>query len=296
MEKTGIEKLKRVVIKEELVALTRDYTLAILLNQMIYWSERTKDADKYIREEQKRMKTEGIEANIALTHGWIYKKAEELAEETMMSLSNQTIGRKLDFLIKNQWLDVRHNPEHKYDRTKQYRVNFIKIQVDLHKLGYHLEGYKIDVPNSMMENANSTVENGHSILENHNSKTENQNSMMEEQYQRLQQRSQTETTNKTTTQVPNDVVVEIESALGTSVKTLLPQLKRWVQEYGPDYLIQKAQYVGEQRHKLHNVIGMYRAAVTQNYQTDLTATSESALNKNQNHDRYQDFYALFPDA
>lgn len=47
-------KLKRVVIKEELVALTGDAISALVLNQFIYWSERRHDFDKFIKEERER--------------------------------------------------------------------------------------------------------------------------------------------------------------------------------------------------------------------------------------------------
>ena len=45
-----MKKLRRVVIKEELVALTGSVDAAIVLNQMIYWSERVKDFDDFIAE------------------------------------------------------------------------------------------------------------------------------------------------------------------------------------------------------------------------------------------------------
>ena len=43
-----MKKLKRAVIKEELVELTGDFRPALILNQFIYWIERMYDADKYI--------------------------------------------------------------------------------------------------------------------------------------------------------------------------------------------------------------------------------------------------------
>jgi len=52
-------RLKRVVIKEELVALTGDYIKAILLNQFLYWSERVEDFDLFILEEQQRARDIG---------------------------------------------------------------------------------------------------------------------------------------------------------------------------------------------------------------------------------------------
>ncbi len=73
------KKLNRIVIKEELVALTGDFKLAIVLNQMIYWSERRTDADQFIGEEIERIKRQnaspGDTDSIQPAHGWIYKKA-----------------------------------------------------------------------------------------------------------------------------------------------------------------------------------------------------------------------------
>ncbi len=136
-----MEKLKRVVIKEEYVALTGCYKQAIVLNQMIYWSERIGDFDEFIKEENKRLVSHGQD-ELEYMHGWIYKNAEELAKECMITVSQQTAIRLLDKLVKNGWLSRRNNPKFKWDRTYQYRVNLVKISQDLAPLGYHLEGYK----------------------------------------------------------------------------------------------------------------------------------------------------------
>ena len=42
-------RLKRVVIKEELVELTGDFVKAVLLQQMLYWSERVQDFKQLLR-------------------------------------------------------------------------------------------------------------------------------------------------------------------------------------------------------------------------------------------------------
>jgi hypothetical protein len=47
-------KTKCVVIREELVALTGDYKRAIVLGQLIYWSERVQDRSLFIEEEHQR--------------------------------------------------------------------------------------------------------------------------------------------------------------------------------------------------------------------------------------------------
>ena len=75
-----MKKLKRVVIKEELVELTGDYRPAIILNQMLYWTERMFDTDNYIREEKTRALNIDTEINIMESKGWIYKTAEDLNE------------------------------------------------------------------------------------------------------------------------------------------------------------------------------------------------------------------------
>lgn len=146
----NINKLKRVVIKEEYVAITGDMMEAIILNQFVYWSERSKDFDKFIKEEKERFKKFGNntaedEPNMDLTFGWIYKKAVELKDEIMSTDSEKTINRKLTSLVKKGFLDRRNNPKIKYDRTYQYRVNFENIIIAMVEKGYMIQDYKVDL-------------------------------------------------------------------------------------------------------------------------------------------------------
>ena len=138
------DKLKRVIIKEEFIALTKNVRDAVLLNQMIDWSERVKDLDKFIEQEKKIASLNGEDIKIDKTAGWIYKTAEELADETMLCLSPQNIRLHIKKLVSLGYIDVRNNPKYKWDKTKQYRVNLNKIQNDLNKIGYQLSDYKID--------------------------------------------------------------------------------------------------------------------------------------------------------
>ena len=138
--------LKRVVIKEELVALTGDFRPAIILNQFIYWIERMKDTDRYILEEKERASKEQLEVSMDESNGWIYKTAEELNEELMVGMSKATIGKYINQLVEAGYLAKRNNPKYKWDKTLQYRVDLVKVQKDLAKLGYALEGYKL-LPN-----------------------------------------------------------------------------------------------------------------------------------------------------
>ena len=142
--------LKRVVIKEELVELTGDFRSAIILNQFIYWTERMKDTDRYIEEEIERASKEDIKIDMDKSYGWIYKTTDELNEEVMLGMSAATIRKYIKQLIDAGYLKERKNPKYKWDKTMQYRVDIYKVQLELAKLGYALEGYKL-LPNIVIE-------------------------------------------------------------------------------------------------------------------------------------------------
>jgi len=160
-----VKPLKRVVIKEELVELTGDFKPALILNQFIYWSERMYDADKYILEEKERALKEDLVVNIDESKGWIYKTAEELSEELMTGMSKSTVGRYIKQLVEKGYLIQRRNPKYKWDKTYQYRVNLYKIQLDLGKMGYVLEGYKL-LPNIKIVEEVESIESTEDINEN----------------------------------------------------------------------------------------------------------------------------------
>lgn len=138
--------LKRVVIKEELVELTGDFRPALILNQFIYWIERMYDTDKYILEEKERALKHEMEVSIDESKGWVYKTAEELNEELMIGMSVPTIRKYIKQLVEKGYLIQRRNPKYKWDKTMQYRVDLYKVQLDLGKMGYVLEGFKL-LPN-----------------------------------------------------------------------------------------------------------------------------------------------------
>ena len=164
-----MNKLKRAVIKEELVAITGDFVEAVILNQLIYWSERVRDFDKFIAQEKIIAERHGEEVTIEQTHGWIYKSAEELSEETLLKISKQNMRLHIKKLIKLGYLQERNNPKYKWVRTRQYRLNMVKIQTDLQKLGYCLEGYPLilksdtDVPKNTLRG--NDLENQENELE-----------------------------------------------------------------------------------------------------------------------------------
>lgn len=138
-------RIKKAVIREDLLSITKDYRKAILLNQFIYWSERVSDADKFIEKENEIARSNGEEEREPF-YGWIYKTAEELAEEVMLGLSASQIRRHINDLVDMGYLSKRNNPKYKWDRTLQYKVNLANIAKDLKKNGYPLSDYKIDIP------------------------------------------------------------------------------------------------------------------------------------------------------
>lgn len=153
-----MQPLKRVVIKEELVALTGDITKSIVLNQLIYWSERVRDVSAYKKQENaRRLAMMGYEFDFDkelltdLQYGWIYKSAQEMADEIMMSGSRVMVSRIFKEFEKNGWVISRRNPKNKMDKTKQYRVDIVQIQKDLYELGYNLEGYPLYDPANKSE-------------------------------------------------------------------------------------------------------------------------------------------------
>lgn len=137
-----MEKIRSVPLREDYYALTEDTYSALILQQMVYWSERVRDFDKFIDEEKERS---GEELSIAKTHGWVYKSAEELKQECMLDCSSKTVRRRLETLVKKGYLEERDNPVKSFDRAKQYRVNLIKIARELADLGYPMSGYRYDI-------------------------------------------------------------------------------------------------------------------------------------------------------
>ena len=151
-------KIKKAVIREDLLSITNDFRKAIILNQFIYWSERVSDADKFIEKENEIARNNGEEER-ELFYGWIYKTAEELADEVMLGLSASQIRKYINELVSMGYITKRNNPKYKWDRTLQYRVNLVKIAKDLKQNGFPLSEYKIFIPDDEKSNAHECAIN-----------------------------------------------------------------------------------------------------------------------------------------
>lgn len=142
--------LHRVVIREELVKLTGNYKLAVLLHELD-WRQR----DAY---------------NTTGEVGWFGRTTADLVERTLMELSPQTIMRMVRQLEAGGWLQIRDDPEDVTGRRKQYLVNVLRLRDDLAELGFPLEGWafsKTENGYSIREKPSSKMEKGSSKTENH---------------------------------------------------------------------------------------------------------------------------------
>ena len=92
------------------------------------------------------------------------------------------------------------------------------------------------------------------------------------------------------------IKTKIESHLGRSIKSLLPVLPQWMEEYGEGYLLDKAEYISSKRASLKNIIGAFRTAVVENYDTSFVETAATNEHPKSDDDRYATFYSLFPDV
>jgi len=141
------------IIRREFVDLTGDHFSAVVLNQLLYWTQRVKDFDLLLEEERSFYP----ECNVQPRHGWIYKTAPELIEETMLKSSPPTMRKYLKHLADHGWIDERPHPLDKWKKTTQYRVNLRKLNSDLQAIGHRLpEVYRaVFVSSVEEENKNS---------------------------------------------------------------------------------------------------------------------------------------------
>lgn len=146
-----VDELQRVVIKEELLALTGKHFDAALLNNLIFWAGIVEKMDNNLQTQIRQLEARNAKQTVIdkkkkqLRNGWFYKTGEELLAELMGWGSASTISRAIDGFVKNSWMEKGNNPDpaERWDRTKWYRVNLVKIAADLQELGYALEGYSL---------------------------------------------------------------------------------------------------------------------------------------------------------
>ncbi|MEI4618361.1 winged helix-turn-helix domain-containing protein, partial [Bacillus cereus] len=143
--------------------------------------------------------------------GWIYKTADDMSAETMLGMSKSSIGRHLETLLENGWLERRKNPNWKGDNTYQYRVDILKIQKDLFKTGYFLEGYKFDFIE--FQNEIPTFYNETSEFQNRINDSKIKQSIPKSNNQFQNETTLPEITSKITTQITSEHSVSSSSKI-----------------------------------------------------------------------------------
>jgi hypothetical protein len=113
-----------VMLRSEYLQITNNHCAAKLLAIFEFWTNK-------LREKAAKLGTEARE--------WIYKTLESLHQELMGEHGIHTIRKAINLLVDCGFLNRRHNPHIKYDRTWQYQLNIEKIQEALNPLICHSE-------------------------------------------------------------------------------------------------------------------------------------------------------------
>jgi hypothetical protein len=217
MQSNTIRPLMKSVIREDLVALTNNYRAAVVLNQLIYWTKRVYDFDKFLQEEYNR----NPECNVAFRYGWIIKTAQELSDETMLGLSRQTLRTILKTLIELELIEESYLDDNKWDKTTKYRLNLVNLQESLFALGYPLNDFTISenlLNSRMLSSQHSRVQIGHSSVNPRHSNVKNLTN-------NIDQKLHTEIISESSSLTPSSLIDE-EKKIANDMKNI------WIEEIG----------------------------------------------------------------
>ncbi len=145
---------KPAVIRQSLVSLTEEPCSAVILDQLLYEALSVQDFELFVAEEKRA----SLENRVSFYHGWFSKSAQELLEDSMLTMSVSTLRRYLSILIKRGWVQTRKSSQNKGTRTPHYRVNLKKLCSDLYEHGYHLPDFAIYETLSPSEQSQNQLE------------------------------------------------------------------------------------------------------------------------------------------
>jgi hypothetical protein len=167
------KKMRVVPLREDLMLLTKDTNQSLVLTQMLYWTERIDDLNELILEENKRLAEHNQQQKDYL-RGWIWKSARQMSEELFHSLSEDTVQRAFNGLLKRGILTKRRNPKFKYDRTIQYRVDLLVLRRLMKEIGIQFTDFQLD---DLPQNAECIPQNAEWKTQNAEWKTQNAESI-----------------------------------------------------------------------------------------------------------------------
>ena len=125
------------ILGEGLVSATGHRAEAMILQRFLYWTGRLWDFDQYMYEERARRKREIQDE--PPESGWMEKTADDLHKELVPAASEHAIRKHLKSLVRKGFLFEREDPVSLWEHTRQYRVNFVKLQKAMARRGYPLD-------------------------------------------------------------------------------------------------------------------------------------------------------------
>jgi hypothetical protein len=135
-------RMKKAVLREDMMALTQEVTQAMVLGQMLYWTKTLDKVNDWLFEENKRLAEVELPQH-EYNYGWIYKSAREMREDLMNAFSEDAIQRAFSALVTKGVFMKRHNPIVRYDRKLQYRIDIIFLRRLLKDRGYEMTDFQL---------------------------------------------------------------------------------------------------------------------------------------------------------
>jgi hypothetical protein len=135
-------RMKKAVLREDMMALTQEVTQAMVLGQMLYWTKTLDKVNDWLFEENKRLAEVELPQH-EYNYGWIYKSAREMREDLMNAFSEDAIQRAFSALVTKGVLMKRHNPIVRYDRKLQYRIDIVFLRRLLKDRGYEMTDFQL---------------------------------------------------------------------------------------------------------------------------------------------------------
>jgi len=135
-------RMKKAVLREDMMELTQDVTQALVLGQMLYWTKTLDKVNDWLFEENKRLAEVELPQH-EYNYGWIYKSAREMREDLMNAFSEDAIQRAFSALVTKGVLMKRNNPIVRYDRKLQYRVDIVFLRRLLKDRGYEMTDFQL---------------------------------------------------------------------------------------------------------------------------------------------------------
>ena len=142
--------MKKAVLREDLMAVTKDLTQSMVLSQMLYWTKTLDQVNQLIFEENKRLAEES-QPQCEYNYGWIWKSAREMREDLMMAFTEDSIQKAFSALSACGLLMKRNNPKVRYDRKLQYRVDLLLLRRKLKECGWAMTDFVLSDTYSEIE-------------------------------------------------------------------------------------------------------------------------------------------------